>query len=118
MYSNKCSEGLGFDHYYVQSPCNFLIEDYTEMLYTIYKWNVSSIQCKMGLRWSTTARKVDPLSLIFKLSTRVSIPRILHLHGPTENTAFHNSSIIAYTTVATLTWRLLCSQLVTNVSSE
>jgi hypothetical protein len=27
IYSNKCSEGLGLDHFYVQSKCNFLIED-------------------------------------------------------------------------------------------
>jgi hypothetical protein len=37
--------------------------DNTEILYTIYKWNVSPIQCKMVLRRSTIARKVDPLSL-------------------------------------------------------
>jgi hypothetical protein len=29
IHSNKCPEGLGFDHFYVQSPCNSLIEDYT-----------------------------------------------------------------------------------------
>jgi hypothetical protein len=50
---------------FVQSPCNFLIEDYTEIFYTIYKLNVSSVQSKMEFRRSTTARKVDPLSLFF-----------------------------------------------------
>jgi hypothetical protein len=40
MYSNKCSQGFGFNNFYVQSPCNFLIEDYTEIFYTLYKWNV------------------------------------------------------------------------------
>jgi hypothetical protein len=34
------------------------------MFYTTYKWNVSSIQCKMGLRRSTSEGEVDPLSLI------------------------------------------------------
>jgi hypothetical protein len=48
MYSDKCSEGLGFDHLYVTYPCNSLIEDYTEIFYTVYRRNVSSIQCKMG----------------------------------------------------------------------
>jgi hypothetical protein len=48
----------------VWSPYNFLIEDYTEIYYTIYKWNVPSIQCRMGLRWSTYAREATPLSLI------------------------------------------------------
>jgi hypothetical protein len=43
IYSNECSEGLGFDHFYVQYPCNFPIEDYTEIFCTIYKWNISSI---------------------------------------------------------------------------
>jgi hypothetical protein len=38
---------VSFDRFYVQSPCNFLIEHYTEIFYAIYKWNVSSIQCKM-----------------------------------------------------------------------
>jgi hypothetical protein len=28
---NKCSEGLGFNHFDVKSPCNPLIEDYTEI---------------------------------------------------------------------------------------
>jgi hypothetical protein len=65
VYSNKCSEGLGFDHFYVKSPCNFLIEDYAKIFCPIYKRNISSIQCKMGLRRSTTARKINPLSVIF-----------------------------------------------------
>jgi hypothetical protein len=56
---------LGFDHFCVQSPCNFLIGDYTELFYSIYKWDVLPIHFKMGLRWLTTARKVDPLNLIF-----------------------------------------------------
>jgi hypothetical protein len=43
QYSNKGSEGLGFDHFYMSSPCNFLIKDYTEIFYAIYKWNISSI---------------------------------------------------------------------------
>jgi hypothetical protein len=30
-------------HFYVISPCNFLIEDYTEIFFTVYKCNVSSI---------------------------------------------------------------------------
>jgi hypothetical protein len=58
-------KALAFDHFYVQSPCNPLIEDYTEIFYTIYKWNISSIQCEMRHRWMTTAREVDPVSLIF-----------------------------------------------------
>jgi hypothetical protein len=36
----KCSEGLGFNHFYVQSPCNPLIEDYIELFYMIDEGNV------------------------------------------------------------------------------
>jgi hypothetical protein len=32
---------------------------------TIYKWNISSIQCKMRHRWVKTVREVNSLSLIF-----------------------------------------------------
>jgi hypothetical protein len=50
------------------SMCNLhvtFLSKIPPIFYTIYKRNVSSIQCKMGLRRSTTARKVDPMSLIF-----------------------------------------------------
>jgi hypothetical protein len=60
----KCSEGLGFDHLYVESPCNFLIEDYTEIFNAIYKWDIFPMQCKTRHRQSTIVREVDPLCLI------------------------------------------------------
>jgi hypothetical protein len=72
----------------------------------IYKWHVSSIQCKMGLRWSTTARKlhVNPLSLIFiycniPALTPVSIElrpcwNFLTTTDRTENTVSNHSSIV------------------------
>jgi hypothetical protein len=44
MDSNKYSEGLGFNHFYVQSPCNPLIEDYTEIFYMIDEWDIPPIQ--------------------------------------------------------------------------
>jgi hypothetical protein len=62
---NKCSEGLGFDHIYVCSACNFLIEYCTEIFYAIYKWNILSIQCKKRLRWSNSMREVVCTSLVF-----------------------------------------------------
>jgi hypothetical protein len=65
MYSNKCSEVLGFDHFSVWYPCNFLIEYYTKIFYAIYKWNVPSILCKKRLRWSNSMREVDCPSLVF-----------------------------------------------------
>jgi hypothetical protein len=33
--SNKLSECLCFNHFYVQSPCNPYTEDYTEIFYMI-----------------------------------------------------------------------------------
>jgi hypothetical protein len=50
VYSNKCSEGLGFSHFYVQSPCNSFIEEYTEIFYMIDEGDIPSIQCKMTLK--------------------------------------------------------------------
>jgi hypothetical protein len=57
----KCSEGLGFDHFYVQSPCNYFIEDYAQIFYMIDEGDIPAIQCKMSLRGSV--RKGDGLSL-------------------------------------------------------
>jgi hypothetical protein len=39
----------------ISSMCNLHVT-FTEIFFTIYKWNVLSIQCKMRLRWLTTAR--------------------------------------------------------------
>jgi hypothetical protein len=61
---NKCSEGLSFYYFCVQTPCNSPIEDYTEMFYAIYEWTVPSIQCKMGLRRSTSTRDINYLGLL------------------------------------------------------
>ena len=33
--SYKFSEGLGFDHFYMISPCNFALENYAEVLYFV-----------------------------------------------------------------------------------
>jgi hypothetical protein len=55
--SNKCSEGLGLNNFYVQSPRNFLIEDYTEIFYMIDKEDILSIQCKMSLVGPKSMRK-------------------------------------------------------------
>jgi hypothetical protein len=62
--SNKCSEGLGFNHFYVQSPCNPLIEDYIQIFYMIDEWDIPSVQCKMIVSGHKPMRKVDVLSFI------------------------------------------------------
>jgi hypothetical protein len=49
----------------VQSPCDPLIKDHTEIFYIIYKWNVPSIQCKTTLWCSNSMREVDCQSLVF-----------------------------------------------------
>jgi hypothetical protein len=63
--SNKCSDGLGFSHFYVESACNPLIEDYTEIFYMIDEGDISSIQYKMSLRGPKSLRNVGGPSLIF-----------------------------------------------------
>jgi hypothetical protein len=51
----------------VQSSCNPLIEDYTEIYYMIHKGDIPSIQytSEMSLREKKSMRKVDGLNLIF-----------------------------------------------------
>jgi hypothetical protein len=49
----------------MQSPCNPLVEDYTEVFYMIQKGNVPSVQCEMSLRWYRSMREVDDPSFIF-----------------------------------------------------
>jgi hypothetical protein len=64
-YCSMYSEGLGSDHFYMQSPCNPLVKDYTEVFYTIHKWNILSAQCEMNFMWSKSMREVDGTSFIF-----------------------------------------------------
>jgi hypothetical protein len=49
----------------VQSPCNPLIEDYTEIFYMIDKGDIPCIPCKMSFVGPKSMRKADGLSLIF-----------------------------------------------------
>jgi hypothetical protein len=42
----KCYESFCFDNFYMWFPCNFLIEDYTEIFYTVYKENIPVIRSK------------------------------------------------------------------------
>jgi hypothetical protein len=65
MDPNKCSDGLGFNHFYVYSPCDPLIEDYTEIFYMIDEGDIPSIQGKMRLGGPKSMKKVNDLSLIF-----------------------------------------------------
>jgi hypothetical protein len=49
----------------VQSPCDPLIEDYTEIFHIIDGKDILAIQYKMSLRGPKSVRKVDSLNLIF-----------------------------------------------------
>jgi hypothetical protein len=49
----------------VQSPCDLLIEDYTEIVYMNDKGDIPSIQCRISLRGPQPMRKADGLGLIF-----------------------------------------------------
>jgi hypothetical protein len=62
--SNKCSESLGFNHFYMQSPRNPLTKDYTKIFYMIDELDIPSLLCKMSLRGPKSMRKVDCLGLI------------------------------------------------------
>jgi hypothetical protein len=71
-WTNKCSEGLGFDHLCVQSPYNPLAEDYTQVFYMIPEGDVPSVRCEVKLRWSKSMRDADgpsqePASPVFRL---------------------------------------------------
>jgi hypothetical protein len=46
----------------VQSPCNSLIEDYTETFYTIDEGDMPTLQYNMSLKGPKSMRKVDCLS--------------------------------------------------------
>jgi hypothetical protein len=49
----------------VPSPCNPLVEDYTEVLYIISKRVVLTVQCEMNLTWPNSMTEVDDPSFIF-----------------------------------------------------
>jgi hypothetical protein len=48
----------------VQSPCNPLIQDYTEVIYMIHEGDVPSVRYKRSLRGFKSMRKADGLSFI------------------------------------------------------
>jgi hypothetical protein len=58
------SEGLGFNHFCVQSPCNPLIENYTQIFHMVDEGDILSIQCKMNLRWPKSMGEVYGLNLL------------------------------------------------------
>jgi hypothetical protein len=75
-YSNKCSEGLGFNHFYMRSPCNPLVEDYTEVFYMIHKGGVPSIHCEMNLRSSKSMKEDGPGFILIEFRVPAFAPRL------------------------------------------
>jgi hypothetical protein len=63
--TKKCSEGLGFNPFNVDSPCNPPIKDYTEVLYLTCKGGVPSIPCNISLEWSTSTEEIYGSIIIF-----------------------------------------------------
>jgi hypothetical protein len=59
--SNKCSKGLGFRHFHLQSAFNPLIRDYTKIFYMIDKGDIASIGCKMSLSGRLTSMSLVPV---------------------------------------------------------
>jgi hypothetical protein len=49
----------------MQSPCDPLVEDYTEVFHVIHRGDVLSVQCEMNFRWSKSMREVDGVSFVF-----------------------------------------------------
>jgi hypothetical protein len=66
-----------FDHSYMQSPCSPLIEDYTQIFYTIDEGDISYFQCEMILRWSKSMREVDgQISIFIDFNVPALAPRL------------------------------------------
>jgi hypothetical protein len=76
----------------VQSPCDPLIEDYTEILYVIDKGDIPSILCKMSLGGPKSVRKVDGWRLnLIHFYVPALIPRLISTETSlqlSENIAF------------------------------
>jgi hypothetical protein len=58
----------------VQSPCNPLIEDYTEIIYMFDKGDIPSIQCNMSLRGPKSMRKLSLKNKV-KITLRLAVYR-------------------------------------------
>jgi hypothetical protein len=58
-------QGIGFDHFNVQSSLNPFIENYTEKLLLITQRDVMSNKGKMSLNRSRSMEEVNCFSLIF-----------------------------------------------------
>jgi hypothetical protein len=56
----------------MQSPYNALVEDYTEVFYTIHKGDVPCVQC-MDFGWSKSLREVDRTNFIL---TDSNVPKL------------------------------------------
>jgi hypothetical protein len=78
----------------MQSPCNPLIEDYTEILYIIDKGDIPSIQCKMSHEGPKSMRKVDGLSLIL---IDFYVPALTPRLNSTENSLQLSENIALFT---------------------
>jgi hypothetical protein len=63
MDSNKCSENLGTDGFYMNSQYNPCFEGDTDMFYSADKDSNLFFQCKMSFNRSATTREIDVLSL-------------------------------------------------------
>jgi hypothetical protein len=106
----------------VQSPCNPLIEDYTEIFYIIDEGDIPSILRNISLRGPQSMRKVDGPSLIFidfyvpALTPRLSSNET-SLHDSLcslgadriGNTASNSSSITACVRCLAMALVLLCA---------
>jgi hypothetical protein len=92
--------GLRFDCFYVWSPCTFLIEDNTELFYTLYKWNVPPIQYEKRLRWSNSTREVDcPMFFLIDFNVPTLTPSRCWVQAPLELS--ENVTLLAFCRIKT-----------------
>jgi hypothetical protein len=63
-YTNKCFEGLGSRHLYVQTPRNFRIKNCIRMIYAIYEADVSPLSVTLTSAGMSMIQ-IDDLTLYF-----------------------------------------------------
>jgi hypothetical protein len=78
--SNKCTQGTGFSHFYMQSPCNPLIRRLNR-----------DILCKMNLRRPRPMRNIHGLSLIF---ITFDVPALTPVLNNSENSLQLSEDVI------------------------
>ena len=65
VHSSRYSERLGFNHFYIDFPCNFSVKVYTQVVHLIHKQNVPSNQSDISPDLSTTTTETEGLNFMY-----------------------------------------------------